>query len=203
MIVKDIEVVVFDFDGTLVLSNQLKYDAYFKLFPDEKYCRSVIKQVLEEILEESRFVILGAIVERIKRECSVEIVPDISQLAEQYNDIVLDGAKKCIVRPGTIQVLETLKSDHSLYVSSNTPEKPLKEIIDYRQWTGYFKGVCGYPKRKYQTLLEIIDLEKKIPTQVLVVGDGESDRNSARQAGCHFFYVTPHIDLQDVLKRTL
>jgi phosphoglycolate phosphatase len=201
--VNDIEVVVFDFDGTLVLSNELKYEAYFKLFPDEKCCRSIIKQVLEEILEESRFVILAAIVERIKRACSVEAVPDIPQLAEQYNNIVLDGAKKCAVRPGSIQVLETLKSDHSLYVSSNTPEKPLEEIIDYRQWTGYFKGVYGYPQRKYQTLLEIMDLEKKMPTQVLVVGDGESDRNSASQAGCHFFYVTPHIDLQDVLKRTL
>lgn len=199
----DIEVVVFDFDGTLVLSNQLKYEAYFKLFPDEKCCRSIVKQVLEEILEESRFVILAAIVERIKRACSVEAVPGIPQLAEQYNNIVLDGAKKCIVRPGSIQLLETLKSDHSLYVSSNTPEKPLKEIIDYRQWAGYFKGVYGYPQRKYQTLLEIMDLESKMPTQVLVVGDGESDRDSASQAGCHFFYVTPHIDLQDVLKRTL
>lgn len=199
----DIEVVVFDFDGTLVLSNQLKYDAYFKLFPDEKRCRRIIKQVLEEILEESRFVILAAIAERIKRECSVETAADVPQLAEQYNDIVLDGAKKCAVRSGSIQVLETLKSDHSLYVSSNTPEKPLKEIIDYRQWAGYFKGVYGYPQRKHQTLLEIMDLEKKMPAQVLVVGDGESDRNSASQAGCQFFYVAPHIDLQDVLKRTL
>ncbi len=32
-----IKVIVFDFDGTLVDSNELKYNSYFKLFPDDHH----------------------------------------------------------------------------------------------------------------------------------------------------------------------
>lgn len=199
----DIQVVVFDFDGTLVLSNQLKYEAYFQLFPDDKCCRNIIKQILEEIIEASRFVIVEEIVNKIKAKCLVDTALGVDQLAEEYNDIVMDGAKKCAVRQGTSQVLDILKNTHSLYVSSNTPETPLREIVNYRHWAGYFKDVFGYPKEKYQTLLEVMDLEKVSPTQVLVVGDGESDRSSADQAGCHFFYVAPYMNLQEVLKKIL
>ena len=195
--------IVFDFDGTLVLSNQLKYDAYFKLFPDDECHRMIITQVLEQIVEESRFVILEAIAKRAEEECSGNAVLDVEQLAERYNSIVLDGAKNCPVCCNAREVVETLTVSHSLYLSSNTPQKPLREIIEHRQWTPYFKGVFGYPKKKHQTLLDIMELEKAIPSQILVVGDGESDRNSATQVGCHFFHIAPPIDLKDVLNVAL
>ena len=197
--VNDIKVIVFDFDGTLVLSNQLKYDAYYKLFPDDDCHRKIITQVLEQIVEESRFVILEAIVEESRQQCASDIVMDVAQLAEGYNAIVIEGAKNCPTRINAQKVVETLKHSHSLYLSSNTPEIPLNEIVEYRQWAHYFKGVFGYPRVKYNTLQEVLTLENTEPSQVLVVGDGESDGNSAAQAGCKFFYVEEDADLEELL----
>ena len=53
-----IKVIVFDFDGTLIDSNQLKHDAYYKLFPSDGFHKEIITEVLGEIFEESRYVIL-------------------------------------------------------------------------------------------------------------------------------------------------
>ncbi len=199
MRVNDIKVIVFDFDGTLVLSNQLKYDAYYKLFPDDECHRGIITQVLEQIVEESRFVILEAIVKKSQQQCASDTVMDVAQLAEGYNTIVIEGAKKCPTRLNAQKIVGTLQQSHSLYLSSNTPEVPLKEIIEYRQWTQYFKGVFGYPRVKYNTLLKVLKLENTVPSQALVVGDGNSDRNSAAQAGCKFFYIEEDADLQELL----
>ena len=192
--------VVFDFDGTLVLSNQLKYNAFFDLFPADECCQWIVKRVLGRILESSRFVILEEILKEIKEECSAKIDSTVEQLAQQYNDIVLDGAKKCPERQGAGQVLEALSSTNLIYISSNTPETALREIVEFRQWTQYVKGVFGYPKDKYRTLTELMALEKKKPSQLLVVGDGESDKRSADLAGCHFFSVQPQTNLLDLLK---
>lgn len=194
-----IKLIVFDFDGTLVLSNQLKYDAYFRVFPDDECHRSVITKVLEKSSEESRFVILESIVQKIRETCAYVTPMDVSLLAENYNSIVEDGAKNCAIRPGAEKVIKMCSAILPLYLSSNTPEQSLREIIRYRQWSGYFKDIFGYPKKKYKTLLNIIKLEKKLPRQVLVVGDGDSDRNSAIQAGCVFFYATPGVDLENVI----
>jgi len=193
-------VIVFDFDGTLVLSNRLKYDAYYKLFPDDECHRRIITQILEKIVEESRFVILEAILKESREQCFSKITMDVVQLAEGYNTIVIEGAKKCPTRLNAQKVVEALQHSHSLYLSSNTPEIPLKEIIEYRQWAQHFKGVFGYPRVKYNTLQEVLTLENTEPSQILVVGDGESDRNSAAQAGCKFFYVEEDADLQELLK---
>ena len=195
----DIKVIVFDFDGTLVLSNQLKYDAYYELFPEDECHRRILTQVLEQIVEESRFVILEAIVKESRQQCASDTVMDVAQLAEGYNTIVIEGAKKCPIRLNAQKVVETLQHSHSLYLSSNTPEIPLKEIVEYRQWAHYFKRVFGYPRVKYNTLQDVLKLENTVPSQVLVVGDGESDRNSADQAGCKFFYVEEDADLQELL----
>jgi phosphoglycolate phosphatase-like HAD superfamily hydrolase len=179
--------IVFDFDGTLIDSNQLKYDAYFELFPDNERLDHIIRDVLSTSFEKTRFVILEQILRRVGVECMHE---EASILAERYNDIVLAGAKSCPEKIGAEEALKKFAPMYRLYVSSTTPDASLKEIIRFRKWEGYFRGVFGYPHKKSETLLYIMELEKLRNDEVLVVGDGESDRESALKNGCPFVYVT-------------
>ena len=58
-----IKVIVFDFDGTLVDSNRLKYDAFFELFTDDPNHVLTIRKVLSAKKEQSRFIILEEIMQ--------------------------------------------------------------------------------------------------------------------------------------------
>ena len=190
--------IVFDFDGTLIDSNRLKYDAYFELFPAEERHARIIREVLSESFEQTRYVILEEILRRLGVGDHTYIMREVNKLAEQYNDIVVTGAKTCPEKAGAEEALKKFAPRYRLYVSSTTPDASLKEIIRFRKWDGYFRGVFGYPHNKPETLLRIMTLEKLRSDQVLVVGDGESDRESAAENGCPFFRVTEKFNFKDL-----
>ncbi|WAC08176.1 MAG: HAD hydrolase-like protein [Thermodesulfobacteriota bacterium] len=190
--------IVFDFDGTLIDSNRLKYEAYFELFTDQGHQAQIIREVLSENFEQTRYVILEKIVRRLGIKDHTYMKSRVSKLAEQYNDIVVAGAKTCPEKIGAEKTLKKLAAIYRLYVSSTTPESSLKEIIRFRKWDGYFCGVFGYPHKKTETLLRIMALEKLRSDEVLVVGDGESDRESAVKNACPFVHVTEGFNLEQI-----
>ncbi len=196
-----LKVIVFDFDGTLIESNCLKFDTFFELFPPDKFHNLIIKNVLKDFLEESRYVILKEILKRIDRRISKheDIELKSEELAKGYNLIVTNGAKKCNEKSGASEVLVSLSKRYKLYLSSTTPETSLKEIVKHRKWEGFFCGIFGYPNDKVSVLLEIIRKETIEPDELLVVGDGKSDRDSANSVKCNFFRINNAGSLMELL----
>ena len=113
----------------------------------------------------------------------------VRELATEYNVIVVDGAKHCKEKPGAKEVLESLSKKYNLYLNSTTPEISLKDIVKHRKWENCFCDIFGYPNDKVSVLLEIIRKENIDPDELLVVGDGMSDMDSADKVGCRFFHI--------------
>ena len=193
-----IKVIVFDFDGTLIDSNRLKHDAFFELFSEDQKHVQIIQSVLSEKKEQSRFIILEEILRQLGPRQAHGIKRKVKTLADRYNDRVVAGAKTCSEMPSASKVLLSLSPRYRLYVSSTTPEDPLKEIIAFRGWTLLFEDVFGYPHRKSETIQRIFKREKATGSELLVVGDGESDRQSAAENGCHFVHIEEHFNLKDL-----
>lgn len=191
-----LKVIVFDFDGTLIDSNRLKYDAFFKLFPDDEHHACAVREVLAQIGEASRCDILEKILRRLDGRQTV-LQRDVNELADRYNAIVLDGAKRCSEMPGAEHTLKSIVAAYRLYVSSTTPETSLKEIVRFRRWSAYFAGIFGYPHKKSATLRRILETENVDGKAVLVVGDGESDREAARENDCLFLHVDATFEFQN------
>jgi phosphoglycolate phosphatase-like HAD superfamily hydrolase len=198
---KSNKVIVFDFDGTLIDSNQLKYDAFFKLFPSDDLHKKIVTEVLSEILEESRYVILREIIKRLNTEMNEdELDNNVQVLAAKYNVIVVDDAKHCKEKPGAKEVLELFSKRYNLYLNSTTPETSLKDIVKHRKWENYFCDIFGYPNDKTLVLLDIIKTESINPDELLVVGDGKSDRDSANSVKCAFLQINNDNSLMELLE---
>lgn len=193
------KVIVFDFDGTLIDSNRLKYNAYFELFPKDRLHSQAIERVLATKYEESRFSILAEILHGLE-SIAVPLLreQELNELAIRYNDLVVSGAKTCPEMPGAEESIKQLSRQFRLYVSSTTPDAPLKEIIEYRGWTGYFVGIFGYPHKKAETLQMIKKQEGIDSSELIVVGDGESDRKSAEENRCRFIHVDSDFRLEQL-----
>ena len=196
------KVIVFDFDGTLIDSNRLKYDAYFELFPKDKLHTQAIERVLATRYEESRFSILAEILQRLEiKKVPISAGQGLNELADRYNDLVVSGAKTCPEMPGAEKSIKQLSTRYRLYVSSTTPDTPLKEIIEHRGWAEYFVDIFGYPHKKAETLKLIKKQEGIDSSELIVVGDGESDRKSAEENRCQFIPVDSEFCLENLCTR--
>ena len=76
-----------------------------------------------------------------------------------------------------------------IYLSSNTPEVLLTDIIKEKGWDKYFIKIFGYPSNKIDSLSNIIKSTGYNLDSYLVVGDGLSDKLSALKNNVDYFQV--------------
>ncbi|MFH1820690.1 MAG: HAD-IA family hydrolase [Candidatus Nealsonbacteria bacterium] len=187
-----IKVIVFDFDGVIVDSNQVKYDAWFEVFPSGEEIKKTVIQVLDKHRERSRFFIIKEILIELKNKGLLDfdnIDVEVFFYAKKYNDIVESETINCKEVKGAKESLEPLLKRFPLYINSGTPLDKLKLIIQQRSLSVFFKNIYGSPGSKIENLSEILRREKIKGSEVLVVGDGWSDLESAQKFGCKFIGI--------------
>lgn len=183
-------VIVFDFDGTLVDSAPIKTDAFTELY----------RQFGDEIAEEVRRRHLAAegVSRFIKfREWHRELLGQdcdddaAATLSAGFDRLVEERIVAAPEIPGARRALEQLSERLPLYIASATPEESLRRIVDERGMSGFFKGVHGIPTTKVDVIESVAVAHRCEPSEVLMVGDAESDRQAAEQAGASFIGVVP------------
>jgi phosphoglycolate phosphatase len=192
---------IFDFDGTLVESNKIKRDAFYSLSEKIKRNPEAVDHALSSIPESSRFEIIAKIHQLINEPSALDLnrEEEIKQAVETYSQIVRDGVLACPEISGATSLLSSLKArDRLIFISSNTPEEFLGELIASRKWSNLINGYYGYPKKKVETIFSILQGNQLKASETVVIGDGDSDEISARKAGCTFYKITSSKSLVDL-----
>ena len=180
----DIKFLVFDFDGTLVESNKIKEMSFFRIASQVPNGDTAMAAV---------YCANGLTRQDIWRRWITEMGLDMShydRFLHQYSSEVDELVARAPAIEGAVELLLYLQtSSVKVFLSSATPEENLKAIVAERGWSGFFRGIYGSPRRKSETLRDIVLPLAGGPELIAVVGDGEDDRLSAEQIGCHFFPV--------------
>jgi len=192
-----IKVIVFDFDGVIVDSNALKYNAFFKLFPEsDTKAQNTVKEVMFSIGDRTRFKILEQIMKKLeKRKDEIENL--VAHYAGKYNEIVQKEIFEKGLTPGALETLKNLSRDYNLYINSATPEFALKETLGrldinrfLRASYGRISGADSKESAKKTNLQRIMEREEVGGEKVLVVGDDEADWQAAQVCGCNFIGIS-------------
>jgi len=169
---------VFDFDGTLVHSNEIKREGFFAVagaFPGGA-------EVMEALLADppgDRFAIFAAFAARFGE--------DAGELAEQYGAWCEARILACPERAGASALLAHMRNlGISIWINSATPEAPLRAVVARRYPSGTFDGVRGGHGRKVANLRAILSAVGCAPAELLMIGDGADDRAAAREVDCAF-----------------
>jgi len=179
-----IKTIIFDFDGVLVESAEIKTQAFRELF--SKWSDKVDEIVAYHIrnMGISRYIKFQHIYEHILNKLYSE---DIGRnLSTQFSEIVLDKIKRAPLVNGTKEFLERNYQKYLLFIASGTPQDELEEIVSYKHLGKYFKGIFGSPKKKLSIISSIKRKYYLKHNEMVFIGDAESDLEAADDAGIYF-----------------
>lgn len=73
-----------------------------------------------------------------------------------------------------------------LFVASGTPEEELHYILKERGLDIYFRGTYGTPRTKAAIISQILTEYQLVNKEAILIGDAESDKIAAKEAGVIF-----------------
>ena len=187
------EAIIFDFDGVLVESADIKTEAFRELFsgyPDKAHEIVKYHQMHMGI---SRYVKFRYFYENILGK---ELSHDKEiELGERFSEIVLERILKVPFVAGTLDFLEVHYKKTPLFIASGTPDEELHYITTQRGITHYFKEIHGTPRTKPEILTDILSRYSWCGSEVVFVGDAESDLKAAEESGvCFIARISPSSD---------
>jgi phosphoglycolate phosphatase len=181
-----IAAVVFDFDGTLVLSNAIKRDTFFEVaaaFPDGP-------ERMAAVLAAPDAGDRHRIFERFAAGLAGAPAATAQALVERYSSLCERRILAAPSRSGADALLAWLhhrRLPH--FICSATPEAPLQRIVARRYGATAFAGVMGAPRSKEDGLMLVLERLRLRPESLLHVGDGADDARAAAAVGCAFAAV--------------
>ena len=193
--IRNARALVFDFDGTLVASNDIKWRGFevaFAEFPEQladimAYCRAHNHTVRSEKFQHVYEQIL----------CR-PYTPEIARtLQERFAAATTEAIVNAPEIPGATSFLRGLVGRHTSALLSSTPHWILLDILDRRRMRGYFDLVQGAPVNKAAWLEALRTGHTLTEAQTVFFGDTAEDMAAARLAGCTFIAVGPGIEPAD------
>lgn len=180
-----IKIIIFDFDGVIVESVDIKTLAFGKLFENKgnKIKREVISYHLANT-GVSRFEKIKYIYRKILREKLDK--QTFKKLCERFSRLVVDDVVAAPYVKGAEEFLRSNKKKYIFYVISATPQGEIEEIIRRRGLTSFFKNVYGAPYKKAEVIKRIIKKEVVAPDETVFVGDALGDRAAAKASSVKF-----------------
>ncbi len=177
--------VVFDFDGVLVESVEIKSAAFLALFPERPDLHPAIRRHHLRHVGRSRFEKLRWIHEELLQAPLAEA--ELEALAGRFSALVFEATVACPLVPGAEEALAALeRAGLPAFIVSGTPQEELRAIVERRGMRRRFAGVWGSPPGKRQLLWALLAERALLPEEVLFVGDGLTDLEAARDVGVGF-----------------
>ncbi len=179
--------IVFDFDGTLVQSNQIKRDMLYVVAHTVGAADEQFAQVFSDHPRYDRFGLYRELLTRMN--FSGDLDSKVDELCDLYGELTVAAISKAPEIPGAEEFLKQFSEELPMYINSATPEYSLRKTVTELGWDSYFRGIYGRPKSKNE-IIERVKKETGLASdQILFVGDSLQDLESAQHNGCPFLGV--------------
>ena len=183
------DAIIFDFDGVLADSVDVKTRAFAALY--EPYGAEVVGKVVAWHLEHGGVTRHEKFRHFHQAFLGRTLTPsEETDLAARFSGLVEDAVIAAAWVPGAREFLEHWHRRVPLFVASGTPQTELVRIIDRRQMKNYFSAIGGAPHSKAALIKEFISAHGLVPERALMIGDSRTDLDAAVAVGTCFLGIS-------------
>lgn len=177
--------IIFDFDGVLVESNEIRFNGFRKLFKD--FPVDYVEQLVAFARANggvSRYVKIKYFFKEILQKPISESF--VHQLAAKYSDLVMQDVVHAKPVKGSLEFLEEFYRKLGFAVASGSDQAELRIICKKRKMDHFFEMVLGSPTDKKDNIATILSELNWKENCVLYVGDSKNDLDAAETSNIDF-----------------
>ena len=191
--------VVFDCDGVLLDSNEIKTQAFRESLPNQP------PQLVEELVNYhqetggvSRYVKLEYFFKHLKGESDDSQCASLVQEAlNLFGSFCYNSLKSCDEIRGVRDTLNKLSnSSIPLAVVSGSDQNELRDILAKRELSGHFEHILGSPKSKIENMSHL-ENNGFFRTKGVLFGDSRADLDAAEAFALDFVFVRGKSEWKD------
>ena len=179
------DAIIFDFDGVLVESVDVKTDAFAALYAE--YGANVVKRVVAYHQEHGGISRFQKFRHFHREFLGVELTSKAeAELGRRFSEMVENAIVAAPWVVGAWEFIQAHKEKIPMFVASGTPDDELNRIVLRRGIRRYFVSVHGSPATKAEIIQRIVTERGLRKERVLMVGDSMTDYQGATEVGVEF-----------------
>jgi len=181
-----IRTIIFDFDGVLCESVNIKTDAFYELYLP--YGEKIARKVKEHHIANGGMSRYDKFKYYEKAFLDKNIISEarIKTLSEHFSNLVKQKVIQAPLVKGAHDFLKNHAKNYQCFIISATPMEEMIEITEKKQIIQYFQEIFGSPKNKIEWGEYILNKYNIKVTETLFIGDAQSDYKAAKFHGMHF-----------------
>ena len=185
-----IKSIIFDFDGVIAESTNIKTDAFVSLY--SKYSEEIQTKVKDYHVKNSGISrykkILHYQKEILKQDYSEKIIND---LADKFSEIILEKVINSEYVKGSKEFIQKNHSNYEFHIATGTPQGEIEIIMREKCLENKFKSIYGTPLTKTEIIRKILTENGYKKENVIFIGDAIAALEGALNNDLNFIGRVP------------
>jgi phosphoglycolate phosphatase-like HAD superfamily hydrolase len=170
---------IFDFDGVLAESNEIRFNGFrllFKGFPENQIEELVIYAKKNGGI--SRYEKIDYFFHKIRGESISK--NSVQTLAAQFSNIVRQDIVKAEPVKGSLEFLGKNFSKFNFALVSGSDQAELRVVCRERRIDHFFKMILGSPVKKEKNIAKVLESLRWRPDETVYIGDSNNDLEASQ-----------------------